>query len=79
MDFFLRNDFSFFFLKIDNITMDPDLDPNWAKILDPQIQCTAFGSTTLILNMPKKSACRDPDCVCVIGARAGEAPGPGIL
>ena len=30
---FLKNYFEFFPLKIDSITLDLDLDPNWAKIL----------------------------------------------
>ena len=27
--------FSIFFFKIDRLTLDPDPDPNWAKIQDP--------------------------------------------
>ena len=29
------------------LDLDPDLDPNWAKILNPDPKYNVFGSTTL--------------------------------
>ena len=41
-----------FFFKIDNITLDMDPDPNWAKILDPNLDIKKTYH-------PKRAACRD--------------------
>ena len=41
-----------FLFKIDSITLDPDPDKNWAKILDPDPKFNVCGSATLVSTAP---------------------------